>query len=83
VKTKLTLSIDNAVTKRAKIVAKQRGISLSGMVEAFLEKEASAGKSTRPAGSFAERWRGKLVLSDRNDARTIHLKRKYGLPIDE
>ena len=69
-KTKLTLSIDHGVTRRAKIVAKKRGISFSGMVEAFLEREAALGKSSSPEVSFSERWKGKAVLSDRNDART-------------
>ena len=81
-KTKLTLSIDEGVTSRAKIVAKKRGTSLSGMVEAFLEREATSGRSSGTEVSFSERWKGKAVVSDRTDARTIRLKQKYGLPLE-
>jgi hypothetical protein len=73
VKTKLTLTIDAALLPKAKRFARKRGVSLSALVESALRNLADG-----PAGeSFVERWRGTMVLADRNDDRYRALKRRY------
>ena len=41
---KLTLSVDERVASRAKRYAKQQGVSVSQMVEAYLEAVAKPGR---------------------------------------
>lgn len=78
-KTKMTLSIEQQVSHQAKTLAKQRGTSLSQMIENFLRRELEpleTGKSTNP---FSQRWAGRMELTKSTDARAQKLKSKYNL----
>ena len=76
-KSRITLTIEPSVSHRAKAVARERGTSLSGLVEQLLAREA--GISTVREGSFSARWAGRMELADKNDRRFDTLKRKYAL----
>lgn len=73
-KTKLTLTIDRDLVPRAKRMARERGVSLSSIVEDVLRE------MTGEAGpSFSERWRGAFELAEgTEDARYEALREKYG-----
>jgi hypothetical protein len=73
-KKKLTLSIDAALVPRAKRLAATRGVSLSTVVESAL-RDLMEIPSTE---SFVGRWRGSMVLADRDDARFQALIKKNG-----
>jgi len=75
VKTKLTLSIDPALVPPAKRHARQRGLSLSQLVETALR--AAAGEDD--TGSFSARWRGGFRPAARADERYRALARRYHL----
>jgi hypothetical protein len=74
---KLTLSVDKGVISRAKRYAKQRGISVSGMVEAYL-----AAVSEPPSRRLVETppmlraLRGSLKNADLEEYKE-HLAAKY------
>ena len=73
--TKLTLSLDPAVITRAKRYAKQRGVSISAMVETYLaavSQPVNAAKAPQIRG----RLQGILKGADPTDYRR-HLERKY------
>ncbi len=75
VPTKLTLSLDPAVITRAKRYAKQRGVSVSAMVETYLaavSQPMDAAKTPQVRG----RLQGVLKGADPADYRR-HLERKY------
>ena len=78
-KTKLTLSIDPQITHRAKHLAKQRGMSLSSLVEKELSEVLEEGSASEMKMSFSQRWAGKLVLNDKQTERAKKLRSKYGL----
>ena len=71
---KLTLSVDDGVVSRAKQYAKLRGISISGMVEGYLN--AVAEPSTTAATPVLRGLRGSLKHADIDDYRK-HLATKY------
>lgn len=54
--TKLTLKLDAEVIDRTKRYARERGVSLSGMVESYFRGVTAGSKGTesRPAGVVAE-----------------------------
>jgi len=74
---KLTLSVDEGVISRAKQYAERRGISISGMVEGYLnavaEPSASATTGVTPV---LRALRGVLKHADIGDYRE-HLATKY------
>ena len=73
--TKLTLSLDPAVITRAKRYAKQRGVSISAMVETYLAgvpQPVDAPKTPKVRG----RLQGILKGASPADYRR-HLERKY------
>jgi hypothetical protein len=75
VTTKLTLSLDPAVITRAKRYAKQRGVSVSAIVETYLaavSQPACAAKTPQ----VRARLQGILKGADPPDYRR-HLERKY------
>jgi hypothetical protein len=75
VTTKLTLSLDPAVITRAKRYAKQRGVSVSAMVETYLAAVSQpVGTSETP--QVRRRLQGILKGADPADYRR-HLERKY------
>ncbi len=72
---KLTLSVDPHVIERAKTYAKSRGLSVSAMVEAYLDAIASnSEKSKMPP--VLKSLRGLLKDADLN-AYGAHLAQKY------
>jgi antitoxin component of RelBE/YafQ-DinJ toxin-antitoxin module len=72
---KLTLSIDKSVVARAKRYAKQRGVSVSQMVETYLAMVAEPAKAV-DLPPILRSVRGTLKKADLEDHRR-HLTRKY------
>jgi hypothetical protein len=72
---KLTLSVEAAVIERAKRFARERGTSVSRMVESYLELVSRAPVS-RPEPPVLRRLRGSLK-GVRADAYRRHLREKY------
>ena len=77
-KTRVTLTMDPAVLKRAKRLARQRDTSVSALVETLVRSEPLPGQPGTP--SFAEKWAGRfqLVSDAGDDALRSALLRKYG-----
>ncbi len=76
-KQRMTLTLDPVISHRAKLLARQRGVSLSSMVERFLAKETSP-ESGRSA--FSARWKGRMRISDKqSESRHKKLIHKYRL----
>lgn len=73
-KTKLTVTIDRDLLPRAKRYARERGVSLSSLIEEALETMTGMEKT----GSFVERWRGAMRLVEQEDERHRQLMDKYG-----
>jgi post-segregation antitoxin (ccd killing protein) len=71
-KTKLTVTIDRELLPRAKRYAREKGVSLSSLIEDALRNLGEAGGTP-----FAERWRGRFVPADRDDERYRALADKY------
>lgn len=72
-KTKLTVTIDRDLLPRAKRYARDRGVSLSELIEAQLRSVSDS--ADRP--SFATRWRGAFKPAEHDDPRYEALARKY------
>lgn len=73
-KTKLTITVDKDLVPEAKRFARRRGVSLSSLIEDALRDMTSEGER----GSFSARWRGTMVLADREqDERYRALAEKY------
>ena len=72
-KTKLTVTIDRDLVPKAKRYARERGVSLSELIEAGLREVADAAETP----SFAARWRGAFTTADHDDARYRALAQKY------
>ena len=72
---KLTLSVDTRVVSRAKQYAKQRGVSVSQMVETYLAAVADPHPGARSA-SVLRSLRGTLKKGELNEYRK-HLATKY------
>jgi len=73
---KLTLSVDKSVVARAKRYAKQQGVSVSAMVEAYLVS-VSEPPETKDLPPIVRSLRGTLKQGDL-DAYNKHLIKKYG-----
>jgi post-segregation antitoxin (ccd killing protein) len=73
-KTKLTVTIDRDLLPRAKRYARERGVSLSSLIEEALAAMTGVEKT----GSFVERWRGAMKLVAQDDERYRQLMDKYG-----
>jgi isopropylmalate/homocitrate/citramalate synthase len=86
-KTKLTLNIDDKIVARAKRASAKRKVSLSSVVEEYLEKYAknsSPSKYKKNESSFLNRIRKythPVEISDEEIERLKeeHMKEKYGL----
>ncbi|HAA01623.1 MAG TPA: hypothetical protein DEP18_02550 [Flavobacteriales bacterium] len=78
---KLTLSIDNQIVERAKRYAKNRNISLSKLIERYLEFLTTDGASEYPeAGPLVKSISGVLepdAAKDYKKTYKAHLKKKY------
>jgi antitoxin component of RelBE/YafQ-DinJ toxin-antitoxin module len=72
---KLTLSVDKSVVARAKRYAKQRGVSVSKMVETYLATVIEPAK-TNDLPPILRSVRGTLKKADLEEYRR-HLTRKY------
>lgn len=79
--TKLTLSLDKKVIEQAKIYAKEKHVSLSFLVENYLQKLVSEYKSnTENGSSIVEELAGIVKLSadyDYKDDYADYLSKKY------
>jgi hypothetical protein len=73
---KLTLSVDDGVVSRANQYAKQRGVSVSEMVEAYLAAVAEPPSPATAAASILRSVRGVLKNADIDQYRK-HLAEKY------
>jgi hypothetical protein len=78
-KNRITLTIDPAVARRAKKVARARNTSVSGLVEDLLRSAPIPGGEKR--SSFVDRWAGKFTVAESSpgDQRMAALKTKYDL----
>ena len=72
---KLTLSVDDRVVSRAKRYARQHGVSVSAMVEAYLDVVAEVPSDT-PATPVLRSLRGSLKKGAIEEYRK-HLASKY------
>ena len=69
----VAITIDADAAAAAERLARARGVSVSALIEGLLREAAS-----RPAASFASRWRGAFRPAERaGDARYETLARKY------
>jgi hypothetical protein len=73
---KLTLSVDDRVVSRAKRYAKQRGVSVSEMVEAYLAAVAEPSSPVTQDAPILRSVRGSLAKADLTGYRK-HLAVKY------
>lgn len=73
---KLTLSVDSRIVSRAKRYARQHGVSVSGMVEAYLARVTGAATSAAPDAPVLRSVRGILKKADPEEYRR-HLSAKY------
>lgn len=71
-KTKLTVTVDRDLLPQAKRYARERGVSLSSLIESALRDLAA-----EPGPSFSQRWRGALEPAARDDERYRALMEKY------
>jgi hypothetical protein len=74
--TKLTLSVAPSVVSRAKRYAKQRGISISQMVEVYLDSVTKPLTDSEPEPPVLGWLRGILKGADPKDYR-VYLVKKY------
>lgn len=73
---KLTLSVDSRVVSRAKSYARQRGISISEMVEVYLAAVAGPSSPATLDAPILRSLRGSLTKADL-DGYKKHLAAKY------
>jgi hypothetical protein len=73
---KLTLSVDERVVSQAKWYAKQRGVSVSEIVETYLAAVASPSSTVAPDPPILRSLRGSLKKADLAAYRK-HLIAKY------
>lgn len=79
VKTRVTITLDPKVIRKAKAVARLRHTNLSSLIEDLLIQTTRRG--TRSHAGFAKRWTGRFDLrhSEGDDALLDALKQRYGL----
>jgi len=78
--TKLTLKLDQKVIEKAKVYARDQGISLSRMVEEYLESVTASSQPRPTLTPVVEKLSGVLHLIDKEDERKAyrdHLSDKY------
>ncbi|MCI1753430.1 MAG: DUF6364 family protein [Flavobacteriales bacterium] len=82
-KTKLTLSVDPAIVRKAKALSRRTKMSVSEFFEAAVEKAVRG--SGLPVKSWSEEWGGSLNISDADTtgddrlAKLISRSRKKGV----
>lgn len=84
-KKKLTLTIEESISKRAKRLAKREGTSVSEIVEQYLAEKTSEDTEWKPKdGSWTEKMLGSVPISEElkeSDIKKIKEKeilKKYG-----
>jgi len=75
-KTKLTLSVDPSVVRKAKAHSKRRHKSVSEFFEEAVEK--AAGNTSLPRRSWSSEWGGSLKLTDADVAGNDRLGQLIG-----
>ena len=75
---KLTLSVDKSVVLRAKLFAKQHSVSVSKLVEDYLDLITTP-LPTADQPPVLRSVRGMLKTGDRGDYRTYLIKRHHSL----
>ncbi|MBI5879226.1 MAG: hypothetical protein HZB53_16380 [Chloroflexi bacterium] len=78
-KTRITLTIDPQIVRRAKRIAHVRRTSVSALVEEFVR--AAPDEPGAAGSSFVQQWAGKfrVAASAKPDARLAALKARYHL----
>jgi len=71
-KATLTVTVDEELIPKAEQYARERGLSLSELVETSLRNATE-----KPGGTFSERWRGRFQSADRDDDRYRALAKRY------
>jgi post-segregation antitoxin (ccd killing protein) len=73
---KLNLTIDKDVVQRSKLFAKRKNVSISKIVQEYLDKATQNEKEE----SFVEKYAGKfdLRIVDVKKAKAEYLNKKYG-----
>ncbi len=71
------MTLDPEVSHLAKHRARQRGTSVSEMVEELLRDEIKLRRSRARMPAFAARWLGKFALAERSGPRSDRLRKKY------
>lgn len=79
VKTRVTVTLDSGVVRKAKTVARLRRTNLSSLIENLLIQTAR--RAIAPRAGFAKRWTGKFDIrqSDGKDELLDVLKERSGL----
>lgn len=77
-KSRVTITLDPEVVRKAKAVARARRTNLSALVEELLRQTT---EHAAPRPRFSRKWAGKLELreSDGRDELLEALKQRYGL----
>ncbi|MCH7409870.1 DUF6364 family protein [Belliella sp. DSM 111904] len=78
--TKLTLTIDKSVIEKAKDYAKNQNLSLSGLIENYLESLTSKEEKSPKVSPLVESLTGVIPKSDETDIKKEyyeHLNKKY------
>lgn len=73
-KSSLNLSIDSQTGQRAKMWAQAHNVSLSSVVETYLQQLTHEHDS-----SFSERWRGHFQVKELSGTRADVLRERYSL----
>lgn len=78
-KSRVTLTMDVEIAKRAKKIAHARRTSVSALIEDLIRRTTVS--TRRSAAGFVETWAGKFDVrnSDKADRRLEALKNRYGL----
>lgn len=78
-KTRVTITLDPGVVRRAKIVARSRKTNLSALIEDLLKHTSDRGLV--PRASFSRKWAGKLTVRESRgkDDLLDAIKTRYGL----
>ncbi len=78
-KSRVTLTLEPKISHQAKIAARARGMSFSGLVERLLLDELKGSPAARARQSFSQRWNGRLSVSPKAGARFEKLRKKHAL----
>jgi Family of unknown function (DUF6364) len=77
-KTRVTITLDPAVLRRAKIVARSRRTNVSALIEELLRRTAD--HATMRHTNFTQKWAGTLSLRETgHDDLLEAMKDRYGL----